>query len=82
MNCKCNFFIDLCNVLEHKETGPVDGKILFKKPTKRKSEGEQDSKDKSTAKQKKKKGITTKPSLLSFNDEDEDAWNKFVIVRN
>merc|ERR1712203_913945 len=59
---------------EHKETGPVDGKILFKKPTKRKSEGEQDSKDTSTFKQKKKKEISTKPNLLSFNDEeDEDA---------
>ena len=74
LNYKYQFVSSIyLNNIEHKETGPVDGKILFKKPTKRKSEGEQDSKDKSTAKQKKKKGITTKPSLLSFNDEDEDA---------
>lgn len=59
---------------DSKESGPGDGKILFKKPSKRKSEkdseklpqnGESDSK-------KNKKEKIRKQSLLSFDDDEEE----------
>merc|ERR1712038_1159260 len=58
---------------EQDESHPVDGRIIFKKPVKRKSEQSADnsSDSKSKPKLKKKKEISSKPSLLSFNDEEE-----------
>merc|ERR1711994_128892 len=55
---------------EQDESHPVDGRIIFKKPAKRKSEQSADnsSDTKSKSKEKKKKEISSKPSLLSFND--------------
>ena len=59
---------------DKEESGPPDGRILFQKPSKRKSEGtvKTSSENKSALKPKKKKETPFIPSLLSFdNDEDE-----------
>lgn len=58
---------------ELEEAGPEDGRIIFKKRVKRKSDldkSENATEDK--VKTKKKKEKHTNHSLLSFNDEDED----------
>ena len=59
-----------------KESAPADGRILFKKPNKRKSEdcAEKPSPaEKHESKNKKKKQeILTMPNLLSFNDDEEE----------
>ena len=63
---------------DNDESCPPDGRILFKKPTKRKSEKTVESSDsKSVVKPKKKKETVSKTSLLSFgDDEDEYTWTK------
>merc|ERR1712200_354455 len=49
---------------------PPDGKIKFKKPTKR--SGENEEKVDHTGEPNKKKGKLQKKSMLSFNEDEED----------
>lgn len=62
---------------ELEESGPKDGRILFKKPVKRKPDDnnvENVTQDKCDIKsKKKKKEKPTNHNLLSFNDEEEDV---------
>ena len=66
--CTTNFF-SLINTLSE-ESEPSDGRIIFKKPVKRKTESvPENSTDEKEAKVKTKK---PKQNLLSFNDDDEE----------
>ena len=62
--------------LDEEESIPADGKILFKKPTK-KREAEEDSNteksDKDKAKKKKKKDKKAEKQLLSFDEDEEES---------
>lgn len=59
--------------LDEEESEPADGKIIFKKPVKRKTDSAPDnSTDKKEAKIKKKKDKKPKQNLLSFNDDEEE----------
>ena len=62
-------FFSLINTLSE-ESEPSDGRIIFKKPVKRKTESvPENSTDEKEAKVKTKK---PKQNLLSFNDDDEE----------
>merc|ERR1711874_40376 len=59
--------------LDEEELEPADGRIIFKKPVKRKTDSVQEnSTDEKEAKIKKKEDKKPKQNLLSFNDDDEE----------
>ena len=63
------------SILEEEESAPIDGRILFKKPTKKREADEKSADDGSTiVKKKKKKDKKPEKSLLSFDDEEEESW--------
>lgn len=76
VSCTCNHFFDFSEPAS-------DGKIKFKKPVKRSGEEtelntstkkKKEEKEKKDRKEKKKSGKAVKNStLLSFNEEEEDA---------
>merc|ERR1711997_75579 len=59
--------------LDEEELEPADGRIIFKKPVKRKTDSvPENSTDEKEAKIKKKKDKKPKQNLLSFNDDEEE----------
>jgi len=56
---------------EKPEEVPSDGRIMFKKPSKREN-SDKDSGKESEIKSKKKKKTEKAPSLLSFDEDEED----------
>ena len=72
VNILQHFFISII-YSELEEAGPEDGRIIFKKRVKRKSDlDKSENAPEDKVKTKKKKEKHTNHSLLSFNDEDED----------
>lgn len=63
-----------------------DGRITFKKPTKRQSDIKSDLNVSSSKKQRKDRKKTKSPSkvvknssLLSFDDDEEDTWCTWLL---
>ena len=51
----------------------AEGKISFKKPTKREKDDSKDSDEPKKKKEKSSKNVKQKKSLLSFDEEEEDS---------
>jgi len=62
-----------CIKIIEDEKKVAEGKISFKKPTKREKDDSKDSEEPKKKKEKNSKNKIQKKCLLSFDDEDEDS---------
>ena len=64
---------EACLKLIEDEKKVAEGKISFKKPTKREKEDTKDSEEPKQKKEKSSKNVKQKKCLLSFDEDEEDS---------